>query len=77
MIHSLQGGGTCYRGFTAVGTTIGTRESSANDADYVKEHPPLKYLRKKIPLFARLSSQSVCQLWAPSIERKPQTAVWK
>ena len=48
MIHSLQGGGTCYRGFTALGTTIGTRESSTNDADYVKEHTPLKYLRKKI-----------------------------
>ena len=52
MIHSLQGGGTCYRGFTALGTTVGTRESSANDADYVavyvKEHPPLKYLRKKV-----------------------------
>ena len=38
----------CCRGFTALGTTIGPRESSANDTDYVKEHTPLKYLGKKI-----------------------------
>ena len=48
MIHSLQGGGKIFRGFTALATTIGALESNANDADYVKEHPPLKYLRKKI-----------------------------
>ena len=28
--------------------TIGTSESSASDKDYVKEHSPLKYLRKKM-----------------------------
>ena len=48
MIHSLQGGGKNFRGFTALATKIGARESNANDADYVKEYPPLKYLRKKI-----------------------------
>lgn len=48
MIHSLQGAGTNRNGFTTFATTIGTRESSANDSDYVKEHPPLKYLHKKI-----------------------------
>ena len=35
-------------GFTALGTTIGTSDSSARDAEYVMEHQHLKYLRKKI-----------------------------
>ena len=48
MIHSLQGGGKFFKGFTALAMTIGTRDSSADDSDYVKEHPPLKYLCKKI-----------------------------
>ena len=48
MTHSFGGGGTHCRGFTALGMTIGTSESSASDKDYVKEHSPLKYLRKKI-----------------------------
>ena len=33
---------------TALEMTIGTSESSASDKDYVKEHSPLKYLRKKM-----------------------------
>ena len=48
MIQSLQGGGKHYRGFTALSKKIGTPDARAKDSDYVKEHKPLKYLRKKI-----------------------------
>ena len=48
MIHSLQDGGKQYCWFTVLSTKMGTPESSAKDSDYVKEHPALKYLRKKI-----------------------------
>lgn len=47
MISYLQGGCTCYRGFIAFKTIIGTHESSANDEDCVQEHPSLQYLCKK------------------------------
>ncbi len=47
MIHSLRGAGKNGNGFTALSTTIETPDSSVQDADYVKVHPQLKYLRKK------------------------------
>ena len=51
MIHSLLGGGKHYRGFTALSKKIGTPDARGvreKGSDYVKEHKPLKYLRKKI-----------------------------
>ena len=48
--HSLHGGDNHgdHNGFTALGKKIGTSKSTKTDADYVKEHRPLKYLRNKI-----------------------------
>ena len=48
MIHDLHGGGNNSNGFTAFETDIGTSDSSVRDTEYVREHPPLKYLSKKI-----------------------------
>ena len=50
MIHCLHGGGNHgnHNGFTALGKKIGTPKSTETDADYVKEHRVLKYLRNKI-----------------------------
>ena len=48
MTHSLHGGGHNSSGFAAFKTEIGTSGSNARDAAYVREHQPLKYLRKKI-----------------------------
>ena len=53
MKHSLHSGGSNHIGFTTLATTIETCESSAEDSDYaniVKEHEPLKYLRKRWPI---------------------------
>ena len=51
MTHSFHGGGNNQNGFTAFETAIGTSDSSARDAEYVREHKHLKYLRKKIANF--------------------------
>ena len=65
MTHSLQGGNNSGRhnGFTALGKKIGTSKSTKTDADYVAEHRPLKYLRKKFILSKHFGSYQVYKVY--------------
>ena len=54
MTHSLFGshnGSGKSNGFTALGKSIGTPESSETDSAYVTEHPILKYFQAKLANF--------------------------
>jgi hypothetical protein len=53
MTHHLHGSGNQGKsvGFTALGKTIGTPNSTEKDSDYVREHRVLRYFRKKLACY--------------------------
>jgi hypothetical protein len=53
MTHCLHGGDNHgnFNGFTALGKSIGTPDSTEQDTAYVTEHPVLKYFPAKLANF--------------------------
>ncbi len=83
--YCLHGGAEQWRGFTALGTTIGTLNSTEKDSEYVTEHQVHKIFQKKLvyyvhsispflrgfPPFSPLFLLSESRLFSPILESSP------